>query len=93
MNTKLDELLDEFEGREVEATRSQDKELPAIQAALERAKLLEVGERKLATSDCMDCFVRHGRITKMASIPSDNGIDIFRCRKCWDEKELDFESG
>lgn len=93
MNTKLDELLDEFEGREIEAARSQDEELPAIQAALDRAKILESGERKLDTSDCMDCFVRHGRIIKMAQIPSDDGIDIFRCRKCWDEKELDFKSG
>ena len=93
MNTKLDELLDEFEGRAVEATRSQDKELPTIQAALDRAKLLESGGRKLDTSDCMDCFVRHGRITKMTAIPSDDGIDIFRCRKCWDRKEIDYKSG
>lgn len=93
MNTKLDELLDEFEGRKVEATRSQDEELPAIQAALDRAQFLEVGGRKLVTDDCMDCYVRHGRIVKMTQVESNTGIDIFECPKCWDRKEIDYKSG
>lgn len=103
MNTKLDELLDELEGRHIEAmqkvTKSQhdeleaQKELASVQAALDRAKLLEVGERKLATDDCMDCFVRHGRIVKMSPQDSETGIDIFNCPKCWDQKEIDYKSG
>ena len=93
MNTKLDELLDEFEGRKVEAANSQDKELSTIQTALDRAKLLEVGGRKLATDDCMDCFVRHDRIVKMTQVESNTGIDIFKCPKCWDRKEIDYKSG
>ncbi len=103
MDTKLDELLDEFEARLVNIKQRIDKgqsdkleaqeELSTIQPALDRAKLLEVGERKLDTEDCIDCFIRHGVITKMTQIPSDSGVDIFECPKCWDRKEIDYKSG
>ena len=46
-----------------------------------------------STDDCMDCFVRHGVITKMTPRDSDIGIDIFECPKCWDRKEVDYKSG
>ena len=103
MNAKLDELLDEFEGRLFNTKQRIDKgqsdklktqeELSAIQTALDRAKLLVSGGRKLVTEDCMDCFVRHGRIVKMTRVDSDTGIDIFECPKCWDRKEIDYKSG
>jgi len=69
--------------------RDAQQEKSEVQASIQRVKLLRSGDRQLAIDDCLECFVLHKRDSKMTAIPSDSNVDIFRCRVCGYEKEIE----
>ena len=99
MNTELNEIaeslntrLSNLEHQEVTIKGNLSEvqqEKSETQVAIKRINLFRSGSRHLAIDDCINCFIRHGRDSKMTAIPSDSGIDLFRCRQCGHEKEVE----
>jgi len=98
MNTELNEIAESLNTslsnvQHQEATikghlSEVQQEKSETQAAIERINLYRSGSRPLAIDECLNCFIRHGRDSKMTAIQSDSGIDLFRCRECGHEIEV-----
>ena len=98
MNDELHDIAESLQNRLAEANRKESnaeselleaqQEKLKVQASIERIDLVRSGSRPLAIDDCLECFVIHGRDSKMTPIPSDTEDDLFRCRVCGNEIEV-----
>ncbi len=99
MGRGLDEIAESLQDRFAEVSRKESEaksdlldaqhEKFKVQASIDCLNLLRSGVTQLATDDCIQCFVLHGRDSKMTAIPSDSDVDNFRCRICGYETEIE----
>ena len=99
MGRALDQIAESLQDRFAEVSRKESEaksglldaqhEKFKVQASIDCLNLLRSGVTQLATDDCIQCFVLHGRDSKMTAIPSDSDVDNFRCRICGYETEIE----
>ncbi len=97
MSYGLDKIAESLQDRLAEMSRKESEaksdlldtqhEKLKVEASIDRINLLSSGVNQLAIDDCIECFVLHGRDSKMTAIPSDSDVDNFRCRICGYETE------
>ena len=98
MGRALDQIAESLQDRLAEVSRKESEaksglldaqhEKFKVQASIDRTDLLRSGVNQLATDDCIQCFVLHGRDSKM-TVPSNSDVDNFRCRICGYETEIE----
>ncbi len=81
-------LRDQEADRKARLADTQKKKLE-LEAAVDRVELLRQGGVELPAYSCVNCYVFHDQISQMSQIPSDTGIDLFRCRTCEHEMEIE----
>lgn len=99
MNAELHEIAESLDTRLAELNQKEtaiqtdlakvQQEKSEAQAAIQRIQLLRSGQRQLVNYGCLDCYVFHDISTEMSQLESDTGTDLFRCRKCGYEMEIE----
>ena len=97
MGRALDQIAESLQDRFADVSRKESEaksglldaqhEKFKVQASIDCLSLLRSGVTQLATDDCIQCFVLHGRDSKMTAVPSDSDVVNFRCRICGHETE------